>query len=223
MIEQTTIEHHIQKHIMSLLMRQKYARFRDLRPPKVDTNLYSYHLKLLQKQDFVIKEESGYTLGKKGALYVDRVTTNTFDVRIQPKIITMLVVQNSEGELLLYRRVRQPYADQWTLPYGKVHIDDKTIKDSARREAFEKLGVKDQQVRHVGGCYIRNNDDGEIVTSTLAHIFRFEHDDIELHDRLMWVQPHKLHQQNLAPAIEKIVSRTFFNDQHFFEEFEETW
>ncbi|HEY1085786.1 MAG TPA: NUDIX hydrolase [Candidatus Saccharimonadales bacterium] len=223
MIEQTTIEHHIQKHIMGILMRQKYARFRDLRPENVETNLYSYHLKLLQKQGFVLKDGSGYTLGKKGALYVDRITTNTLDVRIQPKIITMLVVQNSEGELLLYRRVRQPYADQWTLPYGKVHVDDKTIEQAAKREAYEKIGLDSPQVRHVGDCYIRNSDGGEIVTSTLAHVFRFESDDIVLRDRLMWVKPHKLSLYNPAPGIERIVARTFFNDPFFFEEFEETW
>ena len=94
MIDQPNINHHIQKHIIGVLYRQKYARFRDLRPPKVDTNLYSYHLKKLISQGIVRKIVQGYTLDKKGLLYSDRVSQENMTVRTQPKIVTMLVVQN---------------------------------------------------------------------------------------------------------------------------------
>ena len=68
MIDQVIIEHHIQKHILSVLMHTKFARFRDMRPPKVDTNLYSYHLKLLIKSGFVQKQMPD-TLDKKNRLH----------------------------------------------------------------------------------------------------------------------------------------------------------
>ena len=204
-------------------MHQKYGRFSDLRPKNIDTNLYSYHLKLLQKRGFVTKGEGGYTLDKKGVLYVDRVSTSTLTVRTQPKIIVMLVVQNSEGRLLLYKRIRQPYTGQWTLPYGKLHIDDKTLEQGACREANEKLSVSVDHAVHAGDCYIRIRDEHEVVMSTLVHVFRIESDDIVLRDRLEWVKPHELGKYNLAPAVEKIVSRTFFRDPYFFEEFEESW
>lgn len=223
MIEQTTLQHHIQKHIVSVLMYQKFARFRDLRPPKVDTNLYSYHLKLLQKAKIIEKTPDGYTLTKKGILYIDRVTTSTLDVRSQPKIITMLLVQNSDGDILLFRRRRQPYTNTWTLPYGKLHIDDRSLIDAAHREADEKLGLKNQTIIHAGDCYIRIRDGEETLMTTLAHIFCLYSDDVELNDYLEWVQPHKLHNVKLAPAVEKIVARAFFKDPYFFEEFEEEW
>lgn len=223
MIERSNIEHHIQKHIISVLMYQKFARFRDLRPPKVDTNLYSYHLKLLQKNGFVEKTDEGYTLAKKGILYIDRVTTSTLEVRTQPKVIVMLVIQNSDGDLLLFKRARQPYTGQWTLPYGMLHIKDKSVQLAAQREAREKTGLEDVVPEHAGDCYIRIHDSDEVVMATLAHIFRLESDEVKLNDRLMWVQPHKLPKYNLAPAVEKIVARTFFRDPHFFEEFEEAW
>lgn len=223
MIEQIALQHHIQKHIISVLMYQKFARFRDLRPPKVDTNLYSYHLKLLQKNGFVEKVQDGYTLTKKGILYIDRVTTSTLDVRSQPKIITMLLVQNSEGDVLLFRRRRQPYTNTWTLPYGKLHIDDQSLMGAAHRESTEKLGLKNQDIRHAGDCYIRIRDGDETLMTTLAHIFRLENDNVKLSDNLQWIQPHKLHNIKLAPAVEKIVARAFFRDPYFFEEFEEKW
>lgn len=223
MIEQQIIEHHIQKHIIGILMHQRYARFRDLRPPRIETNLYSYHLKLLLKNGFVDKTAEGYTLAKKGLLYVDRVTVSTLVVRAQPKIVTMLVIQNSRGDILLFRRKRQPFTDLWTLPYGKLHVDDATIKAAAIRETQEKLSLEGQTPEHAGDCYIRIVDGGEVVMSTLAHIFRFESDDIQLTDRLMWARPHKLSEIELAPAVEQIVARTFFRDQYFFEEYTVDW
>lgn len=223
MIEHSSIEHHIQRHIIGVLMYQKFARFSDMRPPKIDTNLYSYHLKLLQKRDFVKRCDEGYTLDKFGILYVDRVTTSTLKIRTQPKIIVMLVVQNSDGDLLLFRRARQPFTSQYTLPYGKIHIDDENLEAAASREAVEKLRLTDQAPVHAGDCYIRVRDkgNGEIIMSTLAHIFRLEADDIELDDRQEWVRPHKLSKYDLAPAVEQIVARTFFRDPYFFEEYEE--
>jgi len=223
MFEQVKIDHHIQRHIIGVLMFQKLARFRDLRPPKTDTNLFTYHLKVLLKNGLVSKTDSGYTLSQKGMSYVDRVSTDKFTIRSQPKVITMMVIQNSDGDVLLQKRTKQPYIDTWTLPYGKLHIDDPTIAAAAERETFEKLGLKNQPLTHAGDCYIRVKANGAILSTTLAHVFRFNRDDIATNETTQWARPHKLAQYELAPAVEAIVTRTFFNDDHFFEEFEEDW
>ena len=223
MFEQAIITHHIQKYIIDVLMFQEVARFRDLRPPKVDTNLFSYHLKLLIKNNIVKKLDSGYTLSTNGLAYVDRVSVLSKAVRTQPKIITMLVIQNSDGDVLLWRRKRQPYINAWTLPYGKLHTDDVSIEAAVQRELSEKIVITDQAVRHVGDCYIHVNTHGKLLSNTLAHVFRFERDDIATNDNLIWVKPHRLGEYKLAPAVEQIIARSFFNDPHFFEEFYEDW
>jgi len=204
-------------------MHQRTARFRDMRPPKTDSNLYSYHLKLLIKAGLIEKTVEGYTLSKRGVVYVDRVSTATLDVRLQPKITTMFVIQNSEGQVLLFQRYRQPFIGKWALPNGKVHISDSSVAESARREAGEKLGVSETDFTHAGECYIRTMSEDRVVMSTLVHVFKFNSDDIVLNDRLRWVKPHRLNEYELAPAVEQIVARTFFNDPYFFEEFEENW
>lgn len=223
MIDKLTVDHHIQKHILGVLMTSRVARFRDMRPHAVDTNLYSYHLGLLVRKGLVDKIDGGYTLSKRGIIYIDRVSTATLDVRLQPKITTMFVVQNDEGQVLLFERYRQPFIGQWALPNGKVHLTDGSVMESARREVKEKLGLTDPPMRHAGECYIRTMADGEVVMSTLVHIFAFETNDIVMNDRLKWVKPHRLGELELAPAVEPIVARTFFRDPYFFEEYEENW
>jgi len=201
-------------------MYTQVARFRDLRPPKTDTNLFTYHLNSLVKNGMVTKVSGGYALSLAGLSYVDRVSSENKTIRTQPKIITMLLIQNGEGDILLQRRSKQPYINAWTLPYGKLHIDDPSVMIAAKREAKEKLGLDDQDMRHVGDCYIRVKGNKEILSTTLAHIFKFNKDDIETSEDIMWARPHKLRSYLLAPAVEEIVARGFFNDPFFFEEFD---
>jgi 8-oxo-dGTP pyrophosphatase MutT (NUDIX family) len=220
MIEQNSLKHHIQRSIVSYLMLHEYARFRDLRPERVDTNLFSYHLKLLLKSGYVVKDHRGYTLGSKGLRYVDRVRSDTMHLRTQPKIITMLLVQDGYGKVLLQKRTKQPSINTWTLPYGKLHIDDTSVLAAARREANEKLQYDPHKLRHVGDCYIRVMHDEVIESTTLVHVVRFETDGIAATDTLQWVEPLALARLKLAPAVEQIVTRSFFGDEFFFEEFE---
>lgn len=245
MFEQATIQHHIQRSIVSVLTKQEFARFRDLKPANVDTNLFSYHLKLLQKAGFIAKTEQGYTLAEKGLQYVDRANTAEMKLRSQPKIITMLLIQDGYGKVLLQKRAKQPYINTWTLPYGKMHIDDESVLAAARRESQEKLKFDPHKLRHAGDCYIvvgyhervevkdeaaGTFEDGDtlhlttkqawcIVSRTLAHIVRFETDAIAATDDLIWVEPLDLPTLKLAPAVEAIVTRSFFGDVFFFEEF----
>jgi len=223
MIDTISVNHHIQKHIIDVLMYVEIARFRDLRPPKTDTNLFTYHLNALIKSGIVRKVEGGYSLTMDGLSYVDRVSTEKKVIRSQPKIITMLLIQNSEGDVLLQRRNKQPYINAWTLPYGKLHIEDESLEIAAKREALEKLGLEDQILIHAGDCYIRVKNGEEMLSATLAHVFRFNRDDIEISDDIVWARPHKLNQFRLAPAVEEIMTRGFFNDPFFFEEFEVPW
>ena len=245
MFEQDDINHHIERSILGYLMTHEFARFRDLKPDKVETNLFSYHLKVLLKADYVTKSDLGYTLSRRGLIYVDRVSVEKMRVRTQPKIITMLLVQDGYGKVLLQRRTKQPYINTWTLPYGKLHIDDVSVLDAARRESREKLDYDPHKLRHVGDCYITvvngrrkiasRDSQGElsedatvhingetvpvIETRTLAHIVRFESDAIAAADELQWIDPLDLSKHKLAPAVEQIVTRAFFGDTFFFEEF----
>ena len=245
MFEQDTINHHIERSIVAYLMIHEYARFSEMRPQRVDTNLFTYHLKLLLKADFITKTDQGYTLSTKGLVYVDRVSVNKMKLRTQPKIITMLLVQDGYGKVLLQKRTKQPYINTWTLPYGKLHIDDESVLMAASRESQEKLNYTPPRPRHAGDCYIvvgRNARvaakpidagtfiDGDtlhlntkeifhIDTRTLVHIVRFEADEIQPSEYLQWVKPLDLAKVALAPAVEQIVTRAFFGDDFFFEEF----
>lgn len=214
------VKHHIQKYILGVLYRRKIARFSELRKKGVDTNLFTYHLKLLQKNNFIEKVDGGYTLTKNGLFFVDRMSESNLNVRLQPKIITMLLLQTSDGKILLTKRDKQPFIDLWTLPHGKIHIEDNSVELAAVREMHEKLGLKSIKLKHAGDCYIRIHSEGVDVASTLAHVFMGVSDEIEGISKSALVSPRNLSKYTLAPAIDQVIARSFFGDDYFFEEFE---
>jgi len=219
----TSVKHPIQKHIVDYLQYTPIARFTDLKPPRVGTNLFTYHLNALVKSGVVEKTDEGYKLTTTGLTYVDRATTEKQQLRTQPKIISMLVVQNGDGDILLQRRTKQPFVNTWTLPYGKVHLEDKTVLRAGQREAFEKLGLENPEMTHAGDCYIRVSIKDTLISNTLVHVFRLYEDEVGQNENLVWARPHKLHEYPLAPAVEEIMTRTFFKDPFFFEEYDVNW
>ena len=219
--------HHIQKHILKTLMYTKWARFRDMRPPRVDSNAYSYHLKALQKDGYVEKGEKGYCLTPAGLFYVDRVSMTNLEPRQQPKIITMTVLKNTKGDVLLYSKLRQPFIGSWVLPFGKVHLTNESLEMAAKRELEEKAGATIPTVNHVGDCYIHVTIKKQLVSSVLAHIFvatmsEEDHIDIEKY-AVQWMNVADCKKLTLGPAVETIIAETETEQPFFFKTFDVEW
>ena len=216
--------HHIQKHILRTLMYTKRAKFSDMRPPRVDSNAYSYHLRVLQKDGLVEKTDRGYRLSPDGLFYVDKVSMDNLETRIQPKIITMIVAQNELGQVLAYSKTKQPFIQSVMLPFGKIHIDDVTVMDGAKREMSEKVGVVPKDLKHVGDCYIRANINGHLVWNVLAHIFtaRLKSNQIQ-DDKHLWLSKAQRQSYKFVPATEDIIEVANSSKQFFFRTFEIDW
>ena len=163
--------HHIQKHILKVLTYQAQARFSELRPPRTDTNLFSYHLKSLLRSGLVSKGERSYSLSATGLLYVDRISSERFEQRAQAKIITATIFRDEAGRVALVKRNKQPFIDSWGLPSGKIHLGE-TVAEGARREALEKTGLRTEvPLQHIGDGYIHSYVENQLVSSVLVHVF----------------------------------------------------
>lgn len=166
--------HFVQSHIIKVLAFQKFARFKDMRPPKVDSNLYSYHLRVLQKDNYVTKTDEGYTLSPKGLSYVDGLSNDDRKLRKQPKIVAIFALQNGKGEWLMVKRLMQPYIGQYMLPSGKQHYGE-SPEAHIKRELVQQLGV-DVPVVRCGFTDVRISKNGEIVTHINGHVYHGKYD-----------------------------------------------
>lgn len=205
-------------------MYTKWARFRDMRPPRIDSNAYSYHLRALQKEGFVEKTEKGYWLSPKGLSYVDKVSLEKFEPRIQPKLTNMLVIQNENGQILLIQKSKQPFIGSWMLPYGKVHLEDESFYAAAVREADEKLQIHPEGLEHRGSCYIRAHIKGVLISSLLANIFTTTiSSKSQLDSHARWFDRSELDDLKLAPATTSVIDKVLAAQGIFFEQYNTDW
>ena len=145
--------HNIQYSILTVLMTNKVRRFSELRPSRVDSNLFQYHLKKLITDGYVEKVAAGYTLSARGLNYADRHSSSLKAERSQPKIIVIVIVRNAKGDVLVLRKPQQPWLGTYHLPAGKVH-DGEPITVAGQRELLEKTGLKLKEMNHVAGVHV---------------------------------------------------------------------
>lgn len=163
------IEHHIQRDIVNRLSRASSLRFSQLKPKELEANLFMYHVKQLMKMGYVQKAASGYELAPLGLTYVDGLSTTDSKPRKQPKVISILVLQNTQGEWLLGRRKLQPYIGRLMFPSGKQHFGESPEQHS-RRELFEKTGLK-VPLKRLGLADIRITQNGNLMTHVIGHVY----------------------------------------------------
>jgi 8-oxo-dGTP pyrophosphatase MutT (NUDIX family) len=145
--------HNVQYSILTLLMTNKVLRFSELRPNRVDSNLFQYHLKKLITDGYIEKVSGGYTLSARGLNYADRHSSSLKAERSQPKIIAIVIVLNAKGEVLVLQKPQQPWLDTYHLPAGKVH-DGEPIAVAGRRELLEKTGLELPDMQQVASVHV---------------------------------------------------------------------
>jgi 8-oxo-dGTP diphosphatase len=71
-----------------------------------------------------------------------------------PKVVTMVVVENDAGEIVVGRRGIEPGYGLWCLPGGFVN-DDEHPADSAARECLEEITAEVEVTRLLGVYHIQ--------------------------------------------------------------------
>ncbi len=162
--------HVIQKEILIRLIQNPELRYSQLKPKHIESNHFMYHLKALMRDGMVEKRDNGnYSLTMEGKLYADQVNLKTLKVRRQPKIVTLVAVQNDKNQWLLYKRKHQPLINQIGFPYGKLHLGE-TVQEAAERELMEKTGLT-CKLKHKGDGYIIIHEENEPVSQICFHLF----------------------------------------------------
>ncbi len=160
--------HEIRREILKKLSETKKSRFSELKRKELEGNLFNYHLKGLVQDGYVIQKAGAYILTPKGKHLADRVSMTDFTERIQPKIITVIILKKGD-KYLLYQWKKQPFIDHIGFPYGKIHIEER-IAEAALRELAEKSGLR-AKLKYRGHVYFTVHDETELVSSMLCHVF----------------------------------------------------
>lgn len=170
-----TAMHHIQKSIILNLARTSPLRFSELQPPRIPNNTFSYHLKKLTAGGYVELTSSGYMPTRK-ALKLVAYGVNTNKAPSTPMMISMVYVENGDGEVLLMSRDHRPFQGWRCLPSGLVHRGE-TLDQAASREMFEKTTIDPESgLEQAGVLEIRYVEQAtqDIFLHSIAFIYKYK-------------------------------------------------
>jgi 8-oxo-dGTP pyrophosphatase MutT (NUDIX family)/predicted transcriptional regulator len=135
--------HIVQIQILRELLYNPKARFAKLNIAQLSNDHFSYHLKTLLKEEFIIKEQQGYRLTAKGKEFANMMDTDQLVIEKQGKISVFVVAtKKQEGQelLLVQTRTKEPYFGYMGFVTGKVRFGE-TIMEAAKRELLEETGL----------------------------------------------------------------------------------
>lgn len=165
--------HHIQLDIIAKLCEQSPQRFTQLHPLEIPNNVFSYHLKKALESGYIVQTNSNaYEPTRKARKLLSYVDSSTRH-NTSPKMITMLLVKDTSGRILLLRRNSQPFPHWYGLPSGMVHSDER-LEDAARRELAEKTGIRSSRpLRFIGVLDFRylQVDSNDVFLHAVAFVY----------------------------------------------------
>lgn len=166
------LEHVVQKDIVKTLVGVGSARFSELKPKRVESNLFMYHLKQLIKAGIIEKDDTTYRLTAQGRMFVDRANLDHLVFRVQPKIVNILAIRSGKGNWLLLQRKHEPHIDRIGFPSGKLHYGER-LEEAAHRELQEKTGLSGLDLKLTGNVLMRflDKDTQETVNHTIGYVF----------------------------------------------------
>lgn len=133
----------IQLKILSLLLFNPKARFRDLNIDKMTTDNFSYHLRFLLTEGYLKKDKLTYSLTSKGKMVAGKIDTTVHQLERQPKVSVVIIPHKTVGNsqlFLVQQRTKEPYFGYKGFITGKVKFGE-TLEQTAQRELGEEAGI----------------------------------------------------------------------------------
>ncbi len=132
----------LQYKIFELFIKNKRLRFSDIEKAlEMKSNLLSYHLDGMVKQGMLTKEYDDYVLTKNAETMMPIFAQLTGKEKGVLPVVLMAIM--NEDKILLLKRTKRPYQGYWSIPGGKLQLQE-SIPDCALREAEEETGLKCQ-------------------------------------------------------------------------------
>jgi len=133
----------IQLKILSALLFNPKARFRDLNTDSMTTDNFSYHIKSLLREGLIKKEKLIYSLTSKGKMVAGKIDTFTNKIEKQPRVSVIIIPHKTiKGKevFLIQQRTKEPYFGYKGFVSGKVKFGE-TLQETAERELKEEAGA----------------------------------------------------------------------------------
>lgn len=204
------VDHHIQKKIIADLVECETARFADLKPAHIDSNVFTYHLRSLMEQKLITKNEDGlYELTSQGKLYGINSSLRKHDLLSQAHSIILLSVRDENDRWLLRRRLVQPLYGKVGFIHGEP-LAGETVVETAARVLQTRTELQGEFVVK-GSGYVCLRHNGDLVA--YSHFTLLEANKVQgalrasdPHGENVWMTQPDFSGEDMIPSMQDIVN-----------------
>jgi len=126
--------------IFKLFLNANKLKFNEIEKGiQVRSNMVSYHIDCMQKEDLLEKRGQYYVLTKTAERYLP-LFTHVMSGELSP-LPTVLVAVTNKDKLLLIKRTRRPYKNYWSLIGGKMRLEER-FEDASLRQVRSKAALE---------------------------------------------------------------------------------
>jgi ADP-ribose pyrophosphatase YjhB (NUDIX family) len=125
--------------IFELFLTQKRLKFNEIEKVLgIRSNMVSYHLDIMQKEGFLVKQGDFYALTPEAERYIPLFEHMTgTELSPLPVVLVSVVYKN---KILLMRRNKRPYQGYWALLGGKILLEE-SLEQASLRVVKEKSSL----------------------------------------------------------------------------------
>ncbi len=175
------------KIFRQFIYSEKLSFTQILNKTKIESNLLAYFLKRLIKKELLEKDsDKKYSLTKKGEKLIPYYTDTE---SLNPLVVALLLIEHG-GKILLIKREKRPYYGLYSLPSGRMRIED-SIKTASERIAKEKTKIECEYLRASGVVHERMID-GEVKHAFVFFLAKMKPKNTALGYNLKWFDLKKL-------------------------------
>ncbi|MEM6997548.1 MAG: helix-turn-helix domain-containing protein [Patescibacteria group bacterium] len=204
------IHHNIQAKIIEYLAGHPGSSYADMRPAGVESNAFSYHLKLLMKEGLVKKRDDGkYRLTAIGGMISHNPKKSITERVKRAYSVMFLMARNDKGQWLVRRRMYPPL-------FGYVEavlshpVDEITVTEQAAVTFKERTGMQGA-FRVAGTCFVRVVAGDELlsyknITVLVADELNGELSKEAISEQCSWMSIEDLNkEEKLAPQMHDVI------------------
>jgi hypothetical protein len=215
------IDHHLQKQILHTLVGRESARFADLRPQTVDSNVATYHIQQLLKQGLIEKREDGrYYLTPQGKIAGTTVSLSKKELFHEAHTVLFLAAKNKNSEWLLRRRLVQPLYGMSGFVHGEP-IACEPVAETASEIFKQRTGLSAQfEPRGSGYITLMEGDVHQsFIHFTLLYTEQFEGELLTStnHGENYWYTG-DFSEQDIIPSMKSLIDALENSNEHFYVE-----
>lgn len=167
----------------------------------IKSNMVSYHLERMQKEELIEKREAYYFLTKRAEKYLP-IIPHIVGEKLSPLPVILIALLN-EDSILLMKRNRRPYKDYWALIGGKMLLEE-SFEEASKRLIKEKTSFDAKFVSINSVIHERVEGEGLIKHSFILFFTKMMVKETEFkntgHGKLKWFKLSKIRKKEIIPS-----------------------